>query len=86
MADAIRLNRDAQQKLAAQGVGLRSDQPTATLANQRARGQQSDIFAMPVDGTNWRPLQVLDVGDSNFGRFYFLPDYDVPGDTTKVYL
>lgn len=86
MADAVRLNRDAMQILASRGVGLRSDQPTSMLANQRTRGNQSDVYAMPVDGTNWHPLQDLDVESDTFGAFFFLPGYDTPGDTTKVVL
>lgn len=79
MADSAEIYRNAVKKIAASGVGLRSDQPTTTLANQKMRGQASDVYAMPVDGTGWQPLQVMDPGDANFGLFYFLPDYSVPG-------
>jgi len=82
--DGIRLVREAHQALAAKGVGLVSNQPTGTLANQRSRGQQSDVYAMPVEGDNWQPLQVIDPDSADFGLFFFLPDFDVPGDTTKV--
>ena len=78
MADGVRLYRDGLQGLAARGVGLDMKQPTDTLANQRSRGQQSDVYAMPVDGSQWQPLQILDTSDPNFGAFVFLPDYDMP--------
>lgn len=77
--DGINIIRAAVQAFAAAGVGLPSNQPTGTLANQRSRGQQSDVYAMPVDATYWQPLQVIDTGSGDFGKLIFLPDYSVPG-------
>lgn len=79
MADFVRLTRDSMQALAAAGIGLNTNQPTGSLSNQKVRGQQSDVYAMPVDASQWEPLQVLDVTDPNFGKFLYLPDYSTPG-------
>lgn len=85
MADGIRLMRAAVAQHAGSALGLRVDQPTGTVANQRTRGaSNSDVYALPVDATSWEPLQVMDTASPNFSKFYFLPGYDVPGDTTKV--
>jgi len=84
--EAIGIPRTAQQILAARSVGLAANQPTQTLANQRSRGNASDVYAMPLDGSEWLPLQVTDPSSPDFGKTYFLPGYDVPGDPTKVVL
>ena len=79
MADGISLVRSAVAKHVAVQVGLRPEQPTQSVANQRTTRAQSDIYAMPSDATNYYPLQVMDVTSSDFGKFYFLPDYSTPG-------
>lgn len=82
MAESIYTLRQAHNRLAGRSVGLRPEQPTTTLAQQRATQKQSDILALPQDVSFWQPLQVT--SGENIGLFYFLPDYDTPGDTTKV--
>lgn len=79
MADAARLNRQAVQILSVRGIGLPANQPTATQANQRTRGSQSDIYALPLDASNWQPLQDTNPASATFGQFYFLPDFSTPG-------
>jgi hypothetical protein len=84
MADAVNILREAIARLVAKEVGLRPEQPTVTASNQRSSRSHSQILAQPVDVTAWKPLQVTDTDSVNFGRFYFLPGYDVPGDPTKI--
>lgn len=84
MADGIGLLRATVARHVAQKVGLRPEQPTASVANQKTIRNQSDVYVMPVDGQEWFPLQVLDTNSDDFGLFYFYPGYDVPGDPTKV--
>ena len=84
MADMASIMRDAVARAAAQKLGLKTNQPTLTSSNQHTPRALAQIAGMPVDINDWKPLQVLDTSSSNFGRFFFLPNYDVPGDPSKI--
>ena len=72
--------------LKAQGMimareGYRIPQARRTVLQQKLRGNESEVLAMPVDPRQWQPMQVLDTGSADFGKRYFIPDYDAPDDT-----
>lgn len=77
--EQIHVFRHAVAKHTAGQLGLRVEQPTRTVSNQKAQLMRGDIYAMPTDANNWQPLQDLTPGSSTFGAFFFLPDYSIPG-------
>jgi len=86
MAEGIKLQRDAAQNNSARSVGLRLGQPNLTVGdmNLLGTGNQSDVLALPVDASNWKPLQDITVGSATIGKLYFLPDVDVPGNPNRL--
>ena len=80
MPEGIDVLRRANARQVSRVVGLRPGQPVVTVAQQRvAGGRQTDVFAMPHNIRSWHALQVTDPTSANFGLFYFLPDYSIPG-------
>lgn len=81
MAESIDKFRKAQASNAAARVGLRLDQPKETVGDMSllGNGSQSDIFALPVDTTEWAALQDLDPDSPTFTMPFFLVDVDIPG-------
>jgi hypothetical protein len=84
MAEAIEALRMAFGRAAARQVGLREEQPMLSVAQQRLMGDRTDLFALPQDTTDWLPLQDITPGSHTFGQFFFLPDYDTPGEATMI--
>ena len=88
MAESIEAMRQALARLVARTASqypYSLVQIPATVAEAHGVQQAaSKIVVQPVDGVEWNPLQVMDTGDTNFGKFYFVPDVDFPGDPTKV--
>lgn len=86
MPEGIEVIRKGHARLVGRALGLRPEQPNVTVGQQRVTGggRQTDVFAMPHNGGSWQALQVTDPLSANFGLFYFLPDYDIPGDPTKI--
>lgn len=51
--------------------GNRPDNPQTVAVNKNVRGQESEILKLPIDASNWEPLQ-----SPGTGEFYFTADYD----------
>jgi len=86
MAEAVEKYRQAARRNSARAVGLRIDQPNTTAADMHllGGGNHTDIFALPVDGTEWHPLQDITPGSPTLGELYFLPGIDIPGDPRRI--
>lgn len=56
-----------------------SDQAQPVVWRSDARDALSTHEKMLRPTIYSQPIQVLDPVDPNFGKFYFLPDYDPPG-------
>jgi hypothetical protein len=86
MADGVEALRKAAAANAARRVGLRVDQPNVTVGDMQllGAGNQSEIFALPVDTTDWHPLQDVTVGSATLGMLYFLQDVDIPGNPNRL--
>ena len=86
MPQGIELLRNAAAKNSGNAFGLKFGQPTKTVGDQKiGPGEHADVFALPVDASNWQPLQDLDPASATFGRFYGMIDYDFWGDPTKIW-
>ena len=87
MAEAIKNVRDAAANNSARRVGMRLGQPALSVAdlNLLGAGNQSDIFALPVDTADWQPLQDTRLGSATLGMLRFLPDVDIPGNPNRWY-
>lgn len=79
MAQMIEAYRKAVETLAAKKMGIDPKQPRQSASQQKTRGSESDIFALPVDITNQYPLQDLDPMSATFGDFFFMAGYDRAG-------
>jgi thymidylate synthase len=87
MPQAISVLRKGHADNIARAFGLKTGQPTTTVGDQHIQSaEHADVLKLPVDGTNWKPLQILDPSDPNFGKTIFLPDVDFPDDPDKVVL
>lgn len=86
MPQGLDANRKGHGNLSARQVGLRLGQPTLTVGDMQlmGTGNQSAVFALPVDTTDWQPLQVVDPTSSSIGVLYFLPDVDEPGNPNRI--
>lgn len=83
--ESIETLRRATERRAGIGVNIDPKQIGMTVQNAAAnRSTQSDIESLPVDITNWQPLQVLDPSSAYLGVLYFLPGLDVPGNPNRV--
>ena len=87
VAEAIKNVRDAAANNSARRVGMRIGQPAVSAADLAliGAGNQSDVFALPVDTAAWQPLQDVRLGSATLGVLRFLPDVDVPGNPNRWY-
>lgn len=85
MPEAIDKFRTAHADNASKQVGLHIGQGFLPFATDQAgRGAVTEIMLLPHDLSSWQPLQDLDPDSPTFGQSYFLPDFDTPGDPTKI--
>ena len=86
MADRVKVERDASANNSVRRVGLRLNQSNLTVAdmNLLGSGNQSDVFALPVDTSDWQPLQDITSGSATLGMLFFLPDVDIPGNANRL--
>lgn len=78
MAEVVELERKALKRLIGREIGLPPEQPRIFLGQKRAAFQEADILALPVDASQYQPLQDLTVGSATFGMSYFFPNIDNP--------
>lgn len=76
MADTIKVLRDAVIKLANEAVRTSTRHSVLGIA---MKNHAAEVMALPVDPQMCGPIQVLDTNSPDFGKFYFLPSYDLPG-------
>jgi len=86
MAISLDRKRQAEAQNSARRAGLRIEQPNLTVNDQAllGNGNQSDIFVLPSDTSNWLPLQVIDPSSPDLGKLYFLPGVDIPGNPNRI--
>lgn len=73
----------AFEREAQKAAGL-SPQSAFVYARQTASADHaSDLFALPVDTSEWQPLGVIDPTDANYGKTYFMPGYHSPDDAAN---
>jgi len=87
VAEAVEFNRKAQANNAARQVGLRIGQPNTTVGDMAllGAGNQSEIFSLPSDPSEWMPMQDLDPASPTFGMLRFIVDVDQPGNPNRWY-
>ena len=63
--------RQQVSKMAADQIGVPANQPYDRVSQSRYRGNLSNLFAMPVDPTDWQPLQ-----NASTGLLVYMADFD----------
>jgi len=78
MAEIVEQERLALKRLIGRELGLPPEQPRIFAAQKRAAFKDMDIKVLPVDASQWQPLQDLTVGSPTFGENYYFPNIDDP--------
>lgn len=77
MSEQLHSWRQGMKRLNGRAIGMKPEQPTDLVGQQRIQQNQDAIFALPVDVSQRRSLQVTSGAD--IGKLYFLPGVSIPG-------
>lgn len=79
----IHQERRALEQMAAHTMGISPEVSRIFQSQVAFTTHEAEILALPLDTSEWQVMQNLDPSSADYGKRYFLPGYDAPGDTTN---
>ena len=80
MASDVEAYRRWAARQAAEAIGQDIRQNRTNTLGVKVQGHEGEIVALPEEPGDCQPVQIWDTSSPDFGKFWFMAGYDMPGD------